>query len=255
MLIKKLYLDIECSHKSKQVRKGEKWKFSDWKGFELCKGGVIGILGMVIDTDKSEWKELLFRQYVQCPRLGMNIGEKEKTELLSLMLDRADMIITFNGRGFDIPIIIENFVHESVKCDAMKMIIGNNGKDRDLMDICIHKKGMWLIGGGLEGVVKKLCINYDMNRMSREDGRVIDLNSFIIQDSCNKVFIDETGDELELKLELEKILVKNENDIRVLPLVEYSLELLLSKRKNIDNYHKTWDSFYQCLEKEKRGEI
>lgn len=184
----------------------------------------------------------------------MFIGEKEKKELFGLIFDRADMLVTFNGRGFDIPVIVENFIDESVKIDAMKMIIGDTGKDRDLMDICISKKGMWLIGGGLKGVAKKLNVGYSMEKMNI-NGEEIDLNNINIVDCCNKVFIDEDGDELELKLELNKILAKNENDIRVLPLVEQSLGLLSNKRMIVDNYHKIWDSFYECLEKEKRGEL
>lgn len=259
MLIKKLYLDIECSHKSGQIRKNEKWKFSDWKGFELNKGGVIGVLGLGIDTSRNTWKELIFRQYVHCPRLGRTIGDNDRNELFDLMLERADMILTYNGRSFDIPVIIENFVPESIQTLIFNKIMGkDSGKDRDLMDVCISRKGMWIIGGGLPGTIKKLKVDYNMKKMKINDKEIY-LYNIDIAKSCNDVFFDDDRGDFRGggggEDELSNILAKNENDIRALPLLEQALGLFWSQRGAVDKYHKVWDSFYEALEKEKMGEI
>lgn len=122
------------------------------------------------------------------------------------------------------------------------MILFNacKGKDRDLMDVYIWKRGM-NIKGGLGRIAKNLDVKYDLD------------DEFDIEKEC-RVFLDWKGMELESlerKTDMENIIKKNESDIRVLPLIEDKLGLFWMGRKDIDLFHKIWEAFDESLERER----
>jgi hypothetical protein len=233
LIIKKLYLDIECCHSSGIIRKNENYKYYEYKEWNLRRGSIIGCFGVGIDNTKMISKELVFKQFYGWDSNGIN-------ELFGL-LNRADMVVTFNGRNFDIPCILDNFLdNEDFKRKMLFELLGDKGKDRDIMDIYMYKIGP-NIRGGLKAIAKKFGVKYD-----------VDDNFDIAKES--RIFLDWNGfdnESSDRKAKLQEIMDKNKNDIRILPLIEEKMGLFWSGRKDVDLFHKKWEAFYESMERER----
>lgn len=219
----KLYLDIGCSYQGDEYIDNI---YQDIENWNIKDCGIINMLKLEIDTQKRTTEEILFKQILgpMYKKFKCSIADYRKyTSCILRELKDIDMIVTFNGRDFDIPIIINNLnISDNNKEYHIKYF---TSIDRDLLDICIMKDIP--IKGGLKEIIRRLKIDYDSvmryDRYDRHDrhdiyDRYISMyNSYLLARKR-----------------------RNESDIRVLPLLEEKLGFLYEARSFVDRYHKRW---------------
>jgi hypothetical protein len=246
----KTYIDIEIAYRGEKT--GQQF-FRDYKNFFFDVGGVIGILKIDVDTESKTYKEVSFDQ-IEFP----NIWGLANGGLLDIGND--ELLITWNGRQFDIPILINHIVMEKgndVGMNKMKQILS---RDRDLIDICL-KRGIG-IKGGLLPVCRRCgvelqdldCFN-EYCEIEPEKGKEayqilyfskinLEKDDRTIEDNRNDPEWKKEFDELTKTTEYREYAkiprIKNEVDVRILPLFEDKLGLLYNARIDEDLYHHNW---------------
>lgn len=236
----KLYLDIGCSYQGDDYieniyRDIENWNIKD------C--GIISMLKLEIDPQKRTTEEVSFKQILGPMYKKFKCSIKDYRKYTSCILKEfkdVNLFVTFNGRDFDIPIIINNLnLSKDNKDYHIKYF---TYRDRDLLDLCIIKDIP--VKGGLKEITRRLKIDYNF----KIDYNLIGYNLV----DCNLVDYDEKGEEDVYFLDnfdqnvsrYNSCLItrkrRNESDIRALPLLEEKLGFLYEPRSFIDRYHKKW---------------
>lgn len=250
-MIKKTYIDIEIAYRGEKT--GQQF-FRDYKNFFFDVGGVIGILKTEVDVDNKIVKELSFEQ-IEFP----NIWGLVNGGVLDIN-DDEELLVTWNGRQFDIPILINHIIMEKgndIGINKMKQLLNI---DRDLIDICL-KRGI-PIKGGLLSVCKRCGIELqDLDcfdeyskidpKKGRETYQILYFSKINLEKDDRT--IEDNRNDPEWKKEFDEITktdeyreyakiprIKNEVDIRVLPLLEDKLGLLYNARIDEDLYHHNW---------------
>lgn len=218
----KLYLDIGCTYQGDDYieniyRDIENWNIKD------C--GIISMLKFEIDTQKRTTDEISFKQILgpMYKKFKCSITDYRKyTSCVLREFKDVNLFVTFNGRDFDIPIIVNNLNLSEENRDYHIRYFTT--RDRDLLDLCILKDIH--IKGGLKEIVRRLKIDYDFT-VEKGEENVYFLDNF---DQCisryNSCLITRKR--------------RNESDIRILPLLEEKLGFLYEPRSFIDRYHKKW---------------
>ena len=249
-MIKKTYVDIEIAYRGKL---GGKDYFRDYKNFFFALGGIISILKKEIDIDNKIIKELSFDQ-IEFP----NIWNLVNGGLLDIGND--ELLITWNGRNFNIPILINHIIMEKGDDIGMDKTKQLSNRDRDLIDICL-KRGL-TIKGGLMSVCNRCGIdlqNLDyFNKMydiepgeGKEAYQTMYFSTINFEDDDGT--IEENRDDPNWKEKFDKCTktatyrryaeiarTKSEAEVRVLPLLEEKLGLLYNTRVDEDSYHHNW---------------
>lgn len=227
MLIHKYYLDIEC-----QYPVADKPNFRDYANWSF-KNGMIGVLCLEIDTDAKTKKEISFFQFDR-PTLA---EDSEEVNMLNEIFNNEsgsnNILVTFNGRSFDVPILFTNYRYTDV--EKFKITISNAAKrNRDLMDLCLCKKVK--IKGGLYEIVKRLRNGNNGNQLNNQSlEKEAQYKDALIRMQNNKF---SSPEELENVYNLIK--EKNEIDIRVLPELENYLGLLFCGLNGDDKFTHHW---------------
>jgi len=224
--ITKLYVDIGCSYRgdcdTEDIYKDiERWNIKD------C--GIIGMLKLEIDTEKKIKNEVLFRQILSPMHHKFSCSVSDYKRYTSCVLKEfknVDLFVTFNGRDFDIPIIMHNLNFSDSRRDIYSKYL--MGKDRDLLDLCITNNVS--VKGGLEQVVKRLKIEHDL--------RCKNCPEYSIGEECFLKSFDESTNKYNNGLKLVK--QRNEFDVKILPLLEEKLGYLYEPRTIQDKFHKKW---------------
>lgn len=240
----KLYLDIGCSYQGNEYIDNI---YQDIENWNIKDCGIINMLKLEVDTQKRTTEEISFKQILgpMYKKFKCSIVDYRKyTSCILGELRDIDMVVTFNGRDFDIPIIINN-LNISDKNREYHIKYFTN-RDRDLLDICIIKDIP--IKGGLKEIVRRLKIDYDIivRRENRRENRKDDIEENrkdnrkddIEENMC---FLDDFDRYIGIynsRLIARKR--RNESDIRVLPLLEEKLGFLYEPRSFVDKYHKRW---------------
>lgn len=232
MLLTKYYLDIGCVYEGSESIDNA---FADWKNWDMMDYGLLGILKLKIDTDLKKKKEVYFRQ-VLSPYvhkfarefISDVICDRGEKDILCALRDYrdADLVVGWNSRDFDLPIIINN-LNSPTKFEE-KCLDRISKKDRDLLDICISRDID--VKGGLKEVIKRLRIEHDFS--GKDD---------YYCDNDELCFL--TGFERNINAynnNLRMIKQRNEFDIRILPLLEERLGYLYAPRLIQDKFHKKW---------------
>ncbi len=223
MKIIKCYFDIGCVYEGDKTIEDA---FNDYQNWNI-KYGMIGVLKLEIDTIRKTKTEISFEQII-----GPTVYVYSEYMLLSLidsryrMYENIDMIVGWNSRDFDIPIIVNNTRGiEKFKEHCIKKIVV---RDRDLLDLCILREID--IRGGLEAVIKRMKINHNFQHKNipvYNDREICFLTEF---DKCTNRF----------NTNLKAIKQRNEFDVRILPLLEEKLGYLYEPRLPMDKFHKKW---------------
>lgn len=228
MKIIKLYLDIGCLYQGDENVENI---YSDIENWNIKDCGIISMLKLEIDTEKRSTKEIFFRQVLgpMYKKFKCSITDYRKyTSCILKEFKGVDLFITFNGRDFDIPIIINNLNIPEKNREYHLRYFAN--RDRDLLDLCILRN--MPVKGGLKEIVKRLNIYYSFADIDK------DIN---IKDTEQKICLfsfDEYVNNYNRNLLMKK--KRNESDIKVLPLLEEKLGFLYEPRLPIDRYHKRW---------------
>lgn len=228
--IKKLYMDIGCSYRGKDDVENI---YKDIENWNIKDCGIIGMLKMELDTKERTCKEMLFKQVLSPMYHKFSCSTDDYKKYATCVLKEfkdVDLFITFNGRDFDIPIILHNLNFS----ENRKRIYSNFvlSKDRDLLDICISKNVN--VTGGLEKVIKRLNIDHDL--------RCKNCPEYSEEEMC---FLKSFNDEInKYNNNLKMVKQRNEFDVRILPLLEKKLGYLYDPRTFIDRFHKKWDKKY-----------
>lgn len=217
----KCYLDIGCNYQGEDATQNI---YKDIENWNIKDCGIISILKLEIDKEEKTSKEILFRQVLSPMYQKFKCSTEDYRIYSSCILKEfknVDLFVTFNGRDFDIPIIINNLNLS----DRQKSYYSRyfTGRDRDLLDICILKD--MPIKGGLRQITKKLNIDVASNNDDED-------NICFLNDS------DIYANKYNYYLMARKR--RNESDIKVLPLLEERLGFLYEPRSFIDRYHKKW---------------
>lgn len=231
----KYYADIGCIYQGDDLIDSV---YSDHYNWNI-KYGLIGILKLKIDTEKRTKKEVFFKQiFKPCINTfarnfiydivsGKNGGDDCK-DILKIFREYrdADLIIGWNSRDFDIPIIIHNLKYsEKRKKHYLEKI---NEKDRDLLDLCVLRDIS--VKGGLSEVVKRLNIEHNFPyKNTPEYGN---------DEMCFLTGFDRDTNIYNNNLKIIK--QRNEFDVRILPLLEEKLGYLYTPRIIQDKFHKKW---------------
>lgn len=238
--INKCYLDIEVKYRGKLIGQ-DNLMFRDWENWTFDEGGVIGALFLDIDKERKEIKNTNLKQIL--------IDKDDELTTNKYMVDiindigNADMIVTWGGRGFDLPILVERIAY---KKDEEKMDLLNKfySKDRDLIDLCFDRN----LKGNLFSIARRLKILDGTNKGSlnidliiAKENRVFDDRVIDPSDNTRQMMIDCLDDCYEIK-KLDVIKKRNEFDVRVLPLIEDKLGLLYNGQESKDRYHHIFDS-------------
>lgn len=219
-------MDIGCSYRGDEdtddiYKDIENWNIKD------C--GIIGMLKLEIDIKERTKKEILFRQILSpmYHKFSCSVADYKRYSCCILKeFKDVDLFITFNGRDFDIPIIMHNLNFSDTRKEAYSKYILS--KDRDLLDLLISRKIP--VKGGLEKIVKRLKIQHDLrckNCPEYSHEEVCFLNSF--DNDINKY-----------NNSLKLVKQRNEFDVKILPLLEEKLGYLYVPRSFIDIFHKKW---------------
>ncbi len=220
----KLYLDIGCLY---QGDEGIENIYDDIENWNIKDCGIISMIKLEIDIERKTTKELFFRQVLgpMYKKFKCSINDYKKyTSCILKEFKDVDVFVTFNGRDFDIPIIINNLnVSDKNKEYHLRYFAE---KDRDLLDLCLLKN--MPVKGGLRTIAKKLDIHNNLIdlEMQNDEKKICILSS----DEC----INRYNRSLLRKKK------RNEYDIKVLPLLEEKLGFLYEPRLPIDRYHKRW---------------
>jgi len=225
--IKKLYMDIGCSYRGRDDVDNI---YKDIVNWNIKDCGIIGILKLEIDTEERTYKEILFRQILSpmYHKFSCSVSDYKKyTDCVLKEFKDVDLFVTFNGRDFDIPIILHNLNFSDNRKKIYSKYI--SAKDRDLLDLCISINVP--VQGGLEQIIKRLNIDHDLrckNCPEYSEEEICFLNSF-----------DENINKYNNNLKMVK--QRNEFDVRILPLLENKLGYLYDSRSFIDRFHKQWE--------------
>ena len=217
----KCYIDIGCIYEGDQTLE---YAYDDYENWNI-KYGLIGILKLEIDIIRKTKEEISFEQ-VSGP--GVNICTEY---LISSLVDNRykniDMIVGWNSRDFDLPIIINNLeCSQKYKGYYAEQIAT---KDRDLLDICVLREIS--VKGGLEEVIKRLKIGHNL--------KCKNCPTYSKEEIC--FLKDFDMDTNRYNNSLKGIKQRNEFDIRILPLLEERLGYLYEPRLPVDKYHKKWN--------------
>jgi len=219
----KCYVDIGCIYEGDKTLE---YAFEDYQCWNL-KYGLIGILKLEIDIIEKTKTEISFEQ-VSGP--SVNICTEY---LISSFVDNRhgqyeniDMIIGWNSRDFDLPIIINNLECSEKYKEFFAERVAT--RDRDLLDLCVIRDIS--VKGGLEEVIKRLKIKHNL--------RCKDCPVYSKEEIC--FLKDFDIDTNRYNNSLKAIKQRNEFDIRVLPLLEERLGYLYEPRLPMDRYHKKW---------------
>jgi hypothetical protein len=222
----KLYMDIGCSYKGDADTDNI---YEDIENWNIKDCGIIGMLKLEIDTEGRTKNEILFRQILSpmYHKFSCSIADyKRYSSCVLKEFKGVDLFITFNGRDFDIPIILHNLNFSDSRKDIYSRYILS--KDRDLLDLLILRKIP--VKGGLEKIVKRLHIDHGLrckNCPEYSDEEVCFLKSF-------------DADTNRYNNSLKIVKQRNEFDVKILPLLEEKLGYLYDPRLFIDRYHKNW---------------
>lgn len=226
MIINKYYVDIECAYTGTKILDKDYSAFRDWADWKFDKWGLFGILCLEIDTESKTKKELF------CKQIEWPIVDEILENELSGIHDKSksDMLVTWNGRSFDIPIIIENMrKNVETKSDVLYNVFY---KDRDLLDSVLYRK-LGGVKGGLGETCKRLGIQID------SAGKDVSVQLF--NQACDYIAQNKDDQKTEEYKTARKIVYdRNEYDIRSLPLLEERLGLLYEGKKDEDTFHKDW---------------
>lgn len=250
----KNYVDIEIAYIGNIT--SNKF-FRDYDNFKFEYGGVLGILSLEIDTENKSSKERWFKQ-ITTPKMDEIFGidpsnAHEPDNNVGILPTTQDnqIMVTWNGRDFDIPILLKNIASPSIdKSQMFKNIIK---RDRDLIDICVKRYGN--VKGGLPRVTYDLGIDYEPPVEDIEIGETRDAYRRLyftnyqftgyegIIKRGNSEYLKHLNNIMQTdwyKKDLKLSMMKNEWDIRVLPLLEEKLGLLYEPLTEEDKYHRNW---------------
>ncbi len=255
-------MDIGCSYRGSDDVENI---YEDIENWNIKDCGIIGMLRLEIDTVERTQKQILFKQILSpmYHKFGCSTGDYKKyTSCVLREFRGVDLFVTFNGRDFDIPIIMHNlgfvpgsssnfssnlspnfssnFISNSSNNRKNKnnRKYGNNGKniysryilsrDRDLLDLCIQNSVS--VKGGLEKIINRLKIGHDL--------RCKNCPSYSHEEMCFLDSFDEDTNRYNTNLKLVK--QRNEFDVKILPLLEEKLGYLYEPRGVQDIFHKKW---------------
>lgn len=218
----KCYIDIGCAYQGEESTQNI---YDDIENWNINDCGIISILKLEIDPEKRTSKEILFKQVLSPMYNKFRCSDNDYRIYASCILKEfknVDLFVTFNGRDFDIPIIINNLnLSDRQKQYYVKYF---TDRDRDLLDICVLKD--MHIKGGLRGITKRLNIE------------VIDDNHNDDQEIC---FLNDSDPYINrYNYRLMERKRRNKSDIKVLPLLEEKLGFLYEPRSFVDRHHKKW---------------
>jgi len=222
----KLYIDIGCSYRGDEETENI---YKDIENWNIKDCGIIGMLKLEIDIQKRIKNEILFRQILSPMHHKFSCSIDDYKRYTSCVLKEfkdVDLFITFNGRDFDIPIMMHNLnFSDRLKETYLKLILS---KDRDLLDLCIQRHIP--VKGGLESIIKRLRIEHNLrckNCPEYSNEEVCFLKSF-------------SNDINRYNNNLKLVKQRNEFDVKILPLLEEKLGYLYEPRLFLDRYHKKW---------------
>ena len=221
--IVKCYIDIGCIYEGDKTLE---CAYEDYEGWNI-NYGLIGILKLEIDTIRKTKEEISFEQVsgqgvIMCTEylISSLIDNRYK------QYENIDMIIGWNSRDFDFPIIINSLEYPQRYKEYCAEKIAT--RDRDLLDLCVLRDIS--VKGGLEEVIKRLRIRHNL--------RCKNCPTYSKEEICFlKDFDMETN---RYNNNLKGIKQRNEFDIRILPLLEERLGYLYESRLPMDRYHKKW---------------
>ncbi len=217
----KCYLDIGCSYQGDDAVENI---YKDIENWNIKDCGIISMLKLEIDIEKRTKEEILFKQILgpMYKKFKCSIVDYRKyTACILKELKDIDLVVTFNGRDFDIPIIINNLNFSDKNKEYQIRYFAE--RDRDLLDLCILKNIH--VKGGLKKIIERLNIHYNLENSSEEDVNF-----------CHN-FDQNISKYNSCLIERKR---RNESDIKVLPLLEEKLGFLYEPRSYIDKYHKKW---------------
>ncbi len=225
--IMKLYMDIGCSYRGCEDVENI---YEDIENWNIKDCGIIGILKLEIDIYKRTKKEILFRQILSPMYHKFSCSTNDYKKYTSCVLKEfkgVDLFVTFNGRDFDIPIIMHNLnFSDNRKNIYLRYILS---KDRDLLDLCIQKSVP--VKGGLEKIINRLKIGHDL--------RCKNCPEYSEEELC---FLDSFDDNINrYNIGLKLVKQRNEFDVKILPLLEEKLGYLYEPRGVQDKFHKKWE--------------
>jgi hypothetical protein len=217
----KCYLDIGCSYQGDDAIENI---YKDIENWNIKDCGIISMLKLEIDTERRTTEEILFKQILGPMYKKFKCSIIDYRKYSSCILKEfkdVGLFVTFNGRDFDIPIIINNLNLSGRQKEYWKEYIFK--KDRDLLDSCILRDIN--VKGGLKYIAKRLNIGYNFTDSSEEDVCLLnDFDQYIIRYNSSLIARKR----------------RNESDIKVLPLLEEKLGFLYEPRSYVDKYHKKW---------------
>ena len=233
--ITKCYIDIGCVYECDGTVVDAYKAFQCWN---TKKYGLIGVLELSLDTEKKTKEEVFFKQifspYVHkfakdlIIDLSYDSNKKRCEDILRTFGEYRDidLVVTWNGRDFDLPIIVNNM---NFSKEYEQYYLGRiNNKDRDLLDLCILRDIN--VKGGLREVVRRLKI----------DGCLGDKNIPVYNENDICFLTDFDVDTNKYNNYIKLARHKNEFDVRALPVLEEKLGFLYEPRSFIDKYHKKW---------------
>lgn len=218
--INKVYIDLEPSYNGDKTGNAMFYNLNEWN----ASIGMFGILKVEFDIRNKTKNEIYFKQI-----LNPTLACYKKL----LFEDNVDMIITWNGKKFDIPLIINLFsLNEREQYNKKIMNV-----HRDLLKIRGVMKPK--IKGSLVETTKRLKINIDTNEKD------VSLDDFF--DAWDIVFRNDNIETKEYKKALNIVKGRNKFDCKSLVLLEEYFDLSY----NLESY----DILYKNLSKKRSGKI
>lgn len=223
----KYYLDIGCIYEGDECIEN---MYGDYQNWDIKDYGLLGILKLKLNTETRKKEEIFFKQvfspHVHSFARGflLDIVYRGKKDILGDFSEYgdADLVVGWNSRDFDLPIIINNLGY------SRHMLQKIMEKDRDLMDLCISREIS--VKGGLEEVIKRLKIDHDL--------RCKGCPEYSKEEACFLKSFDIDTNRYNNNMKMIK--QKNEFDVKVLPLLEEKLGYLYDTRIIQDKFHKKW---------------
>jgi predicted PolB exonuclease-like 3'-5' exonuclease len=223
----KYYIDIGCVYECDGTVTDAYKSFQCW---DTKKYGVIGVLKLRLDAEKRTKEEIFFKQtfspYVN--KFAKDLIKDVSCDIIKEFREYQDedLVVTWNGRDFDLPIIINNI---SISKEYREYYLDCiSKKDRDLLDVCILREID--VKGGLQEVIKRLKIGHNLG------------NKFFPKyDEGEERFLTDLyvgANKYNNYVKLAKH--RNEFDVRMLPLLEEKLGYLYEPRSYFDKFHKKW---------------